>query len=130
MDELSIFLAQLLGLYFIIAGFIIMFRRKSLIPVVYEFGHNPALIFIIALVELIAGLAITIAHPIFAPDWRGIITLIGWLMILESVMYMMLPFSGMRRFIRLFNRSQWYISGGFISVALGAYLAVVGFGFF
>ena len=58
MDELSIFLAQLFGLYFIIAGLIIMVRRKSLMPAVTEFGHSRALVLIVALVELIAGLAI------------------------------------------------------------------------
>ena len=55
MDELSIFLAQLLGLYFIFAGIIFMVRRKSLIPAVAEFGHNQALVLTLALVELVAG---------------------------------------------------------------------------
>ncbi len=128
MDDLSIFLAQLLGLYFLIAGLIIMYRRKSLIPVVYEFIDNRALILIIALVELMGGLAIAIAHPIWTPDWRGLITLMGWLMILESIIYISLPFAGMRRLIRMFNKSQWYISGGFMAVVLGGYLAAIGFG--
>lgn len=130
MDPLSIFLAQLLGMYFIISGAIIIVRRKTLIPIMFEFAHDRALVLVIALVELIAGLAIAIAHPIWAPDWRGIITLIGWIMILESIIYVLLPFSGMRRLIRLFNKSQWYLSGGFIAVVIGVYLAGIGFGFF
>ena len=130
MDELSIFLAKLFGLYFLIAGIVIMVRRKSLIPAVTEFGHSRALVLIVALVELIAGLAITIAHPTLTPDWRGLITLLGWWMILESVIYLTLPFSGMRKLVRMFNHSRWYISGGFISVVLGGYLAGIGFGFF
>ena len=130
MDSLSIFLAQLLGLYFLVAGLVIMVRRRSLIPAVAEFGHNQALVLIVALVELIAGLAIAIAHPILSPDWRGIITLIGWWMIIESVIYFVLPFSGMRKLIRMFNHSRWYISGGFVSVVLGLYLAGAGFGYF
>ena len=130
MAGLSIFLAQLLGLYFIIAGVIIMVRRQSLMPVVAEFGHNRALILIIAFMELIAGLAIALAHPIFTPDWRGVITLIGYWMIVECVFHLVLPYSGMRRLIRVFNHSRWYISGGFISVALGLYLAGYGFGYF
>ncbi len=128
--ELSIFLAQLLGVYFIIAGIIIIVRRKSLMPAVTEIGHNRALILIVALVELIAGLAIAIAHPVFTPDWRGAISLIGWWMIVESVIYLILPFSGMRRLVRYFNTSRWYISGGFTAIVLGGYLAGAGFGFF
>src|SRR3989344_361267 len=130
MDGLSLFLAQVFGLYFLIAGVIIIFRRQSLIPAVTEFGHNRALVLIVALMELVAGLAIAIAHPILTPDWRGIITLFGWWMIVESIIYLVLPFSGMRKLIRTFNHSRWYISGGFISVVLGLYLAGAGFGFF
>ena len=129
MDELSIFLAQLLGLYFIIAGLIIMVRRRSLIPAVAEFGHSRAIILVLALVELAGGLAIALAHPVFTPDWRGLITLVGWWMIVESVIHIVLPFAGMRKLIRMFNHSQWYITGGFISVVLGLYFAAAGFGF-
>ena len=128
MDELSFFLAKLFGLYFIIAGLIIMGISKCRMPAVTEFGHSRALVLIVALVELIAGLAITIAHPTLTPDWRGLITLLGWWMILESVIYLTLPFSGMRKLVRMFNHSRWYISGGFISIVLGGYLAGVGFG--
>lgn len=129
MDPLSIFLAQLFGLYFVIAGGVILFRRKSLIPVVAEFGHDRALVLVIALMELIGGLAIAIAHPIWTPDWRGLITLIGWWMIIESVIYLVMPYTGIRRMIRMFNTSQWYISGGFLSIAIGLYLVGVGFGY-
>ena len=129
MEDLSIFLAQLLGVYFIIAGVVILIRRKSLIPAVAEFGHNRALVLVVALVELLAGLAIAIAHPIWEPDWRGVITFLGWWMIVESVIYLILPYSGARKLIRQFNTSRWYISGGIIAIALGGYLAGAGFGF-
>ena len=129
MDPLSIFFAQLFGLYFIIAGAIILFRRKSLIPAVAEFGQDRALVLVVALVELIAGLAIVISHSIWTPDWRGIISLVGWIMLAESVFYLSLPLSGMRRIVRMFNTNRWYISGGFISIVLGLYLAGVGFGY-
>lgn len=127
MDELSVFLAQLLGLYFLIAGIIIVVRRKSFVPMVAEFGHSRALVLVVALVELMAGLAIVLAHPIWAPDWRGLITLTGWWMIIESVILLVLPFYGMRKLIRKFNTPRWYITGGFVSVVLGMYLALAGF---
>ena len=130
MDELSIFLAQLLGLYFLIAGVIIMVRRRSLIPAVAEFGHSRALVLVLALVELVAGLAIAIAHPVFSFDWRGLITLVGWWMMVESVIYLILPFASVRRLIRKFNTPRWYLAGGLISVVLGTYMAAAGFGFF
>lgn len=127
--ELSIFLAQLLGAYFVVAGGIILFRRKSLIPVVAEVGHDRALILVIALMQLLGGLAIGISHPIWMPDWQGLITFIGWWMIVESVLYLTMPYTGVRRWIRMFNTNQWYVAGGFLSIAIGLYLAGVGFGY-
>ncbi|RJR12776.1 hypothetical protein C4585_03215 [Candidatus Parcubacteria bacterium] len=127
--DLSIFLAQLLGAYFVIAGGVVLFRRKSLIPVVAEFGHDRALILVIALMQLLGGLAIAISHSIWTPDWQGLITLIGWWMIVESVLYLTMPYTGIRRWIRMFNTNQWYVAGGFLSIAIGLYLAGIGFGY-
>lgn len=128
MDPLSLFLAKLIGLYFLIAGGIILVRRKSLIPTVAEFGQNRALVLILALVELCAGLAIALSHTILTLDWRGIITLLGWWMIIESVIYLILPFGGVRKIIRRFNTNIWYVTGGVCSIILGGYLAAAGFG--
>ncbi|PIR84217.1 hypothetical protein COU18_00500 [Candidatus Kaiserbacteria bacterium CG10_big_fil_rev_8_21_14_0_10_51_14] len=127
--ELSLFLGQLLGIYFIVAGVIVILRRKSLIPAVAEFGDNRALILVVALVEFIAGLAIAIAHPIFTLDWKGLITLVGWWMMVEGVLYLMLPHSRMRKFIRMVNKLRWYTLGGALSILIGVYLAGGGFGF-
>ena len=125
--ELSIYLAQLLGAYFTIAGALIVYRQKSFMPAVTEIGESRAIILVIALVELIAGLAIAIAHPILEFSWLGLITLIGWWMIIESVLYMAMPYARVRAMIRAFNKKHWYVWGGALSIAMGLYLAAIGF---
>ncbi len=126
--ELSIFLAQLFGLYFVIAGGIIMMRQKSFMPIFTEVLGSKALLMILGLVELLAGLAIVLAHPIFTATWQGVITLIGAWMAIEGLMYLSMPYTKVGKFMRQFNTSTWYTSGGLVAIVMGGYLAGIGFG--
>jgi len=126
--ELSIFLAQLLGLYFVLAGAIFILRQKSLIPAVQDAGSNRGLILLLASLELLAGLALVIAHPIYTLDWQGIITFIGAWMIVESIFFLILPNKIAKGLISMVNKPLWYSIGGLIAIVIGAYLAGVGFG--
>lgn len=124
----TLFFAKLLGLYFLIVGLVVMFRRKSLMPTISEIIKNKALLFIVALVELLAGLGIIINYPEVTQTLEGIISLIGWMLVIEGIIYLALPTKYMQKLVRSFNRPSWYIGGGIIAALLGAYLAATGFG--
>lgn len=126
--DLSIFLAKLFGLYFLIAGGVIMMRQKSFMPIFTEILGSRALVIMLGCAELLAGLAIVLAHPVFTANWEGIITFIGLWMIVEGIMYLAMPYGKVSRFMRQFNNATWYTSGGLVAVVLGAYLAGKGFG--
>ncbi|MFZ2886551.1 MAG: hypothetical protein WA021_01890 [Minisyncoccia bacterium] len=127
--DLSIFLAKLFGLYFLIAGGIVMLRQKSFMPIVMDFFGSKPLIMLVGLLELVAGLALVIAMPNVTPDWRGIISLIGYWMVAEGILYLASPYTKVHRILKNFNTPTWYTSGGLFAVLLGAYLAGKGFGF-
>ncbi len=126
----SLFLAQLFGLYFIVAGILVAWRQQSLIKASKDFGRNRGMILAIAFVELVAGLAIVLGHPVWTFDWNGIITFIGAVMIAESIIYLALPFRVIKKCIAYFNRPPWYSAGGLLAFIAGIYLAGIGFGFF
>ena len=125
--ELSIFLGQLLGLYFLVIGIIFLIKRKSLLEIFKGFGTNRGLLIGIASLELLAGLALVIAHPIYTFNWQGLITFLGAWMILESVFFLLAPGKTAKFLMRKFNTPTWYVVGGIISIILGAYLAASGF---
>ncbi len=126
--DLSIFLAKLFGLYFLIAGAIVMYRQRSLMPSVTEVIGSRPLIMTVAFGQLLAGLAILIAHPVFTSDWHGLITLIGAWIVIEALIYLLLPYGKVSKMLKKFNNGTWYTSGGFLAVMLGAYLTGKGFG--
>ncbi len=126
--DLSIFFAKLFGLYFLIAGVIVMYRQRSLMPSVTEIIGSRPLIMTVAFGQLLAGLALIISHPIFTSDWRGLITMIGAWIVLEAMIYLMMPYGKVSKILKKFNNPTWYTSGGFLAVMIGAYLTGIGFG--
>lgn len=126
--DLSLYLAQLLGLYFVIVGGIVVLRRAALMPAVTEIIRDRALLLVLGAVELAAGLLIVLAHPFYTFDFRGLITLIGYWMVIESVLYLLAPQPLLRKVLKRFNTPTWYVHGGALSVMLGVYLTAVGFG--
>ena len=125
---MEIQLAPLLGLYLFIIGALALYRRKSVMPAVSQMLKNRPLILILALVELLAGLAIVLNYPSFTMDADGIISIIGWMMVVESIIYLAIPYKQVQKLMKRFNKPQWYLASGVIAVVIGAYLTAVSFG--
>lgn len=124
----TIFLAKLLGIYMIIVGLIFMIRRKAMMPAMKELIKNRALLYIICILELAAGIAVVLSHNIWTWGYELIITVVGWLLIIEGVVYLILPHRKVEKILSKFNTPVWYGAGGVAAVILGAYLAARGFG--
>ncbi len=122
-------LPQLLGLYFVIVGGIVLYRRKAVMPAVSQLAANRPLMLVIALAELLAGIAIILNYPVVTASADGIVALVGWMLVVEGIIYISLPYRRVQKFIRAFNTPQWYGVGGVIALLVGLYLAGVGFGF-
>ena len=128
---MELFFAKLFGLYFIIVGALILIRRDAIMPTVARFADERALLLTIATIEIIAGLGIILAFPgITFPDLAGIISVIGYMLVVEGVIYLAAPAKTVRKFMGFFNKPIWYAIGGALSVFAGLYLAGKGFGYF
>jgi hypothetical protein len=125
---MDLFLAQLFGLYFIIVGVSVLVRKKSLMPTYRELIANKPVLFAIALLEIAAGLAVVLAHPVISIDWLGLISLIGWMLLVEGVLYLTLPSKVVQKFTKNFSSASWTTAGALVAIAAGAYLAYIGFG--
>ncbi|MDQ5957913.1 MAG: hypothetical protein QG665_248 [Patescibacteria group bacterium] len=126
--ELSIFLSQAIGIYLILIGLICVTRRKMMMAAVAEMMSNKAIIYLVGILELLAGIGLVLVHNIWAYDPIVIVTLVGWLMLIEAIAYLVLPYRIVYKLVRRFNTKKWYIGGGLVSIVLGGYLVAVGFG--
>ena len=124
---MELFLAKVLGSYFIIAGVIALFRRGTIMPAVSQLAANKPLILVLAMAELLAGLSLVIAYPDLSFDYIGVITIIGWMLIVEAIIYLSTPSKEVQKFIKSFNTPLWYTSGGAVAIITGIYLVNIGF---
>ena len=128
--ETTIFLSQVLGLFLVIVGAAVLYRKQYLVPVIGEFVEERLTRMIMGVLELLAGLFLVLAHTDWSSLPAGIITAIGYLLVVEGTAYLLLPDSIMRWVIRTFNVRLWYHLGGTLAILLGVYLCFFGFGLF
>ena len=127
---LELFIAKLFGLYLIIMGALVLMKKKSVMPAIMDIAKNRALTIVLGALELVAGLAIVIAFQEVSVSPTGLISLIGYMMIVEGLVYLALPVKQTQKMVRYFGNRQWFMASGVMAVLGGVYLAGFGFGFF
>jgi hypothetical protein len=123
--ELSIFLAKLLGIYMLIVALELAARRHEFEGAVRDFASSKGLIVFSGSVSLILGLAVVIGHPIYEFNFRGLITLLGYLLILRGMWRMAFPTRIQKKLAVCFHRG--YKECLIILIILGIYLTYSGF---
>ena len=126
---MELFLTQLFGIYFLIFGIIVLVRRGAMMPAVRELLRNRSLLIVLGAIELAAGIALILAYPTISFSGPGFISLGGWMMAVESIVYLALPLSQTQKLVAHFNKPNTYLWGGIACLLLGLYLTGVGFGF-
>jgi hypothetical protein len=89
--QTSIFLAKLMGPILAIAGLAMLVNRKQLDAIAQEFLRSPTLFLLLGLIDFSVGLAIVLTHNVWAADWRLIITVLGWLLLVRGTVRLLVP---------------------------------------
>jgi hypothetical protein len=125
---LTMLLSRVLGLFLVILGALILLRRRYYLSVFAEFGRARLTRTVISMAELLAGLFLLVIHNRWSSFAAGLVSLIGWMAVLESLIYLALPDRIVEKFLKTFNTPGWYLCGGVLAIATGLYLAAYGFG--
>jgi hypothetical protein len=124
---LTILLAKVIGIVLVVTGAAILFRRDYFLPVFAAYVEQRLLRTTMSMIELLTGVLLVVAHNHWSPLPAAIITLLGWMAIFESTIYLFLSDRLVAKFIATFNTQAWYVVGGLLAILVGIYLA--GFGF-
>ncbi len=92
-----------------------------------EFLGSRALIFLTGVLTLVAGLAIVNAHSLWVPDWRLVVTMLGWLFIVRGAVALVLPAVVQRAGEDVIAGQSGIIAGAAVTLALGAFLSIMGY---
>jgi uncharacterized protein YjeT (DUF2065 family) len=124
---LTLLLAKVFGLALIAIGIALIVYRDHYAQITRDFVQQRLLRTVISFTELVAGLFIVIGHNRWEPLPAAVITVLGWVFVLEGASYLLLPEKWTARFINAVNRPRFFIASGIIDIVLGIYLADYGF---
>ena len=87
----SRYLAKLIGPLFLVIGAGMLFNRQIYDAMVEQYLSNYALIYLSGLFGLTVGIMVVLAHNVWTPNWRVIITLFGWLLVVGGTVRVVYP---------------------------------------
>jgi hypothetical protein len=128
MSPRTMFLSRLIGLYALLGTLSMVVHGQATVDMVTTLMHNPPVLFLAAVITLVAGLAIVLSHNV----WTGgalpvIITLTGWIVLIKGLVFLCLsPEAAQAYFAALHYEQYIYLYSG-VSLILGAYLTYAGF---
>ncbi len=92
-----------------------------------EFIVHRGLIFLTGVLALLAGVTIVNEHNLWVPDWRVIITVLGWLLVVRGVMALVFPLTVQVFGDRIVASQAGSIAGATVAFVLGAILCIMGY---
>ena len=125
--QTSIFLARLIGPILVLAAAGLLLNRKIMDAVVREVLGSAVLLSFLGLLDFVAGLAIVLTHNVWVADWRVIITILGWLLVIRGAVRVLIPdrLKGLATKV-LTNKTAVCVSLG-VTLALGLVLSFFGY---
>jgi hypothetical protein len=128
MSQATIYLAKLLGLFLLIMGISMVVQRENTLHLWFALVNNLALVYVVGLVTVAAGLAMVLSHNI----WRGgalpiVVTLLCWITLLKGITALVLPIELARASFAALEYDRLLYVYIVIWLALGIYLTVEGF---
>ena len=126
---LTYFYAELLGILIGAVALSLLINRRMMLQVFSELVEQRVALFVVALVSLLFGSVIVLTHNV----WTGssldiLVTLLGWLLVLRSVLLLFLPHGVIRKIVDWVRIEQTYYLVSVIALIVGGYLIYYGFG--
>ena len=124
---LTAYVAQLLGLYLALSGFLMLVREQAMMVLVPKFIDSPPFLYLIGSLRVLIGLAIVLAHTMWIGTLGTVLYLVGWLTLLRGIAMLLLPVETERKILEVFSRANvWYVAA-MVAIVLGGWLAYAGF---
>jgi hypothetical protein len=121
---LSIFLAKLIGIYMLVMAALLVLRKEQLMSSIKEWTSSKAMFSFMGVLNLFIGIAIAIGHPVWQLNFRGLITVMGYLAIVQGIMRLGFP-DEMKKTVAKMLDNPWVPLA--IMVILGVFLTYSGF---
>ena len=86
-----VFIARLVGPLFIVLGLGCLINQTVYADMIGQAVLVPVVIYMSGLMSFLAGVAMLNGYHAWTADWRIIITILGWLLVIAGIIRIMLP---------------------------------------
>ena len=124
--ETSIFLAKVIGLVSVISTIAVLVRYKEHLAFEEETVKNPVLVYLSGFVFLVLGVLLVVSHSVWTLDWRIVITIMSWLVLLKGAGRIFFP-NAVMLLIAKKRDNRKFIIGEVVVLLAGLYLLYYGF---
>ncbi len=124
--ELSLLLAKSIGLILMLVAAALLFNKKN-IAFLFKLYRHPEAVLFTGMLETILGVLFVLNHNIWTLDYRGVITFIGWILLLRGLGRLLFP-QRVTKMLTKYQKMQSLFAPLLVFIFLvGAYLTYVGF---
>jgi hypothetical protein len=123
----SLFLARLLGPLLLAVGAGILINPKPFHAMASEVVRSVTLVYLFGLFDFAAGLAIVLTHNVWTANWRALITLLGWLMLIRGAVRILAPEAIMGFAAQVLRNKQMIPIAGTVTGILGLVFCYFGY---
>lgn len=125
--NITLFLAQALGIYFLIVGFAFAGKEARVRTLIRKMLEDDAVLFLSGFVALILGILMVVSHNVWVMDWRVIITIIGWMALIKGFVIITFPEVTIRMSELWLRYNVVYLISWIALLGLGFFLGYHGF---
>ena len=127
----STYIARLMGPVLLVIGIGmavgLMLQGEGYSSLLREFIGSRSLIFITGILALVAGLAIVNTHNLWVRDWRVLVTVLGWLLVIRGITLLVFPSIVQTLGDRVLASQGGIIAGASFAIVIGAILCIMGY---
>ncbi|HEV7738411.1 MAG TPA: hypothetical protein VGO47_13690 [Chlamydiales bacterium] len=87
----SVFLALVIGAYLVLVSLAMLIQHQHSKRLLNEFYANHALVVFSGQIWIILGLLLIVGHNVWEMEWPVIITIAGWVMLLQGIYRVFAP---------------------------------------
>jgi hypothetical protein len=124
--ETSIFLAKVIGLVSSISAAAVLVRYKTSLALDEEAAKSPATAYLAGFGILILGVLLVVSHSVWVADWRVVVTIVGWLVLLKGIGRIFFP-DAVHRLIEKKRDRRAFMLGEVVVLLVGLFLLYHGF---
>jgi hypothetical protein len=116
----AIIVLKIIGIYYILSGLMMIFKRQTLTLVFKDFFSHPSVPWITGVFMVAFGGLLVLTNNIWDEGWKTtLVTIISWGILIKGLIYMIWP-DKMLNAVKGFK--TWSIPAGIIIFAIGLFL--------